>query len=102
MRLIVKSPVWDDLREIALRISEDNPEAGERFLEVAEEAFALLVRHPAIGRPRSFSVPGIRSWVLPRFQNYLVFYVPTKTELQVLAVLHGARDLPNVLTQRLE
>jgi hypothetical protein len=29
MKLIVKSPVWDDLREIALRIAQDNPHKDE-------------------------------------------------------------------------
>jgi plasmid stabilization system protein ParE len=57
MNLIVKSPVWDDLRAIGLRIAEDNPDAAERFLTAAEAAFELLRQHPRIGRLRSFSVP---------------------------------------------
>lgn len=31
MKLIVKSPVWDDLCEIGFRIAEDNLEAADRF-----------------------------------------------------------------------
>jgi hypothetical protein len=31
MRLVVKSPVWDDLRKIGGRIGQDNPDAAERF-----------------------------------------------------------------------
>jgi hypothetical protein len=31
MNLVVKSPVWDDLREIGLRIAEGNPDAAEHF-----------------------------------------------------------------------
>lgn len=102
MNLLVKSPVWDDLREIGLRIAEQNPDAADRFLTAAKEAFDLLKRHPRIGRLRSFSVPGVRSWLIPDFQNYLVFYLPTGTEVQILAVLHGARDLSSALAPRLE
>ena len=102
MNLIVKSPVWDDLRTIGLRIAKDNPDAAKRFLTSAEAAFELLRQHPRIGRLRSFSVPGVRSWVIPDFQNYLVFYLPTSAEVQILAVLHGARDLASALAHRLE
>jgi toxin ParE1/3/4 len=100
--LLVKSPVWDDLREIGLRIAQDNPDAADRFLTAAEESFEFLRRYPRVGRLRSFSVPGVRSWVIPQFQNYLIFYLPTATEVQVLAVLHGARDLAGALAPRLE
>jgi plasmid stabilization system protein ParE len=102
MRLIVKSPVWDDLREIGLRIAEHNPVAAEQFFTAAEEVFELLRRHPRIGRLRSFSLTGVRSWVVPDFQNYIVFYLAGETEVQILAVLHGVRDLPSALAARLE
>jgi toxin ParE1/3/4 len=102
MNLVIKSPVWEDLREIALRIAENNPDAADRFLLAAKESFELLLCHPQIGRLRSFSVIGVRSWGIPDFQNYLIFYLPTGTEVQVLAVLQGARDLAGALAQRLE
>lgn len=102
MRLIVKSPVWDDLREIGLRIAKDNPAAAERFFAEAEAAFELLRRHPGLGRLRSFSVAGVRSWAVSEFKNHLIFYLPTETELQILAVVHGARDLPTALRGRLD
>ena len=45
MNLLVKSPVWDDLREIGLRIVAENPGAADRFLTAARESFELLWRH---------------------------------------------------------
>ena len=44
--MIVKSPVWDDLRTIGFRIAKDNPDAAERFVTAAEAAFELLRQHP--------------------------------------------------------
>jgi len=102
MKLIVKSPVWDDLREIGSQIAEDNPDAANRFFIAAKEAFELIRRHPRVGRLRSFSQPGVRLWVMPDFQNYLVFYLATATEVQLLAVLYGGRDLPTALAERLK
>ncbi len=102
MRLIVKSPVWDDLREIGLWIAKENPDAAERFLSAAEQTFQQLKLHPGLGRLRSFTVPGVRSWPIPGFKRYLVFYLPTPKELQILAVIHGARDLATALAGRME
>src|SRR5438067_2138213 len=102
MKLIVKSPVWDDLREIGLKIAAGNPEAADRFYTTAQDAYDLLTRHPGLGRLRSFSLVGLRSWLMPDFANYLVFYLPTTTEVQILAVLDGRRDLPPVIKDRLK
>ncbi len=49
MKLVVKSPVWDDLREIGQRIAKDNPDAAGRFFDASKGAFELVARHPAIG-----------------------------------------------------
>jgi len=73
MNLVVKSPVWSDLRGIGLRIARDNPDAADRFFIAAKEAFDLLTQHPRVGRLRSFSQPGVRSWRVPGFENYLIF-----------------------------
>ena len=101
MKLIVKSPVWDDLREYGERIARDNPGAADRFFKAAKDAFELLRRHPGLGRLRSFSLSGIRSWGIRDFEDYLIFYLPTKTEVQVYAVWHGAQDLPRAMAKRL-
>ena len=95
MTLVVKSPVWSDLREIGLRINQGNPDA-------AKEAFELLAKHPGIGRLRSFSHAGVRSWFVPGFGRYIIFYLPTKSEVQILAVLYGGRDLGSIMEERLE
>jgi toxin ParE1/3/4 len=102
MNLIVRSPVWDDLRQIGLRIADDNPETAEKFFIAAKETFELLRQYPGLGRLRSFSIPGIRSWAVKDFHNYIIFYLPTETEVQILAVLHGARDLSSAMAQRWE
>jgi plasmid stabilization system protein ParE len=46
MKLVVKSPVWDDLREIRESIAKDNPDAAGRFFSAARDAFELILHHP--------------------------------------------------------
>ena len=71
------------------------------FIDEAENAFAFLGMHPQVGRIRTFSISGVRSWRIPGFENYLIFYLPGPDELHVLAVLHGARDFSSPLGNRL-
>ncbi len=49
-----------------------------------------LARHPLIGRARPELLTDLRS--LP-FGRYVIFYLPRKRGIEVVRVLHGARDL---------
>jgi len=66
MNLVVKSPVWSDLREIGLRIARDNPDAADRFFTAAKEAFDLLTQHPSRA-PAKFLTAGRTVVARPRF-----------------------------------
>jgi len=80
-----------DLDQIEEYISKDDPEAALRLIHRIGERCELLSRHPAAGEDRSELRPGIRS--LP-VGNYLVFYRPAENGIEVIRVLHGARDVP--------
>lgn len=47
---------------------------------------------PKLGRERFDLAPELRG--LP-VGNYIIFYRPMKDGIQVIRVLHGARDLPS-------
>jgi len=64
-----------------------------------EQELDLLRVHPFLGRRRHFRTPGLRSWRISHFENYLLFYRPTDTFLEVVRLLHGARDLQKVFEQ---
>jgi hypothetical protein len=59
MNLIVKSPVWDDLRTIGLRIAKDNPDAAERFLTEAEADWRCRCQTAAPTCPFSPAQPAL-------------------------------------------
>ena len=72
------------------------PEVAERFVQAVERGLSLLIRHPQAGSPcvcRSPELQGLRWWPVPGFRNHLIFYRPTGTHLELVRVLHGARDL---------
>jgi toxin ParE1/3/4 len=79
-----------DLDEIWLYIAEDNPSAADRFLDTLYERFLLLAGQPLLGRDRPELALNLRS--LP-VGNYVIFYRPIDDGIEVVRVLHGARDI---------
>jgi plasmid stabilization system protein ParE len=101
MKVIIASPVWSDLAEIALNIAQDNPTAALRVMESARNTFSLIGNHPGVGRLRTFSQSGVRSLPISDFSNYLVFYLPQRDHIRIVAVIHGARNLKPIIEERL-
>ncbi len=99
--VVLKKPrAKQDLLAHFIYISRRNPQAAERFLDAAEAAFAQLARTPLMGRSwesRSPRLAGVRSWTIPKFRKYRIFYRPIKDGIEVLHVFHGARDIASLL-----
>jgi toxin ParE1/3/4 len=71
--------------------------AAERFKPAVQEAAQFLGQWPFAGRCRHFRTPGLRSWQVPGFERYLIFYRVTDDRLDIVRVLYGMRDLPRYL-----
>lgn len=101
MTRIIKRPAAKrDLIEQADFIAQENLEAALRFLDAAEKTFAQLARLPRIGKSRkvrSQVFANVRQFPITGFEKHLVFYRPIKGGIEVLRVLHGARDLNLVI-----
>jgi toxin ParE1/3/4 len=103
-RPVAKWPrVERDLAEHYAFIAQDKAEPAERLLIVAEESFERLARHPEIGLAWKSARPhlrDIRHYPMPApFRSYIIFYRIRETRLEIVAVLHGARDLEKVLSE---
>ncbi len=93
-----------DLIELATYIAEDNLEVSDRFLASAEETFKQVAQMPGMGKPCQFystSLAGVRQQAIKGFRKYLVFYRPTESGVEILRVIHGARDLEAILDEDL-
>jgi addiction module RelE/StbE family toxin len=92
MKIVWSEPARQDLRDIFTYIAEDNPKAARTLLNEIKELAVLLQDNPLLGRlgriedTRELVLTGT-SFILPyRVKDLLI---------QILAVLHGAKQWPN-------
>ena len=100
-QVIVRNRATQDIRQQANYILVNgNRELGEKFLEFVEYAFAQLAITPNMGKVvSSLSDMGtIRQWRIKNFKDYLIFYKVQEEQVEVLRVLHGGRDLEDLLS----
>lgn len=84
-----------DLVEIFEYIRYDSPEAARRVLNRVRQAMLRLAQNPQIGHHRKdLTDKPVRFWPV---YSYLIVYRPESRPLQVVRVLHGARDVRRVL-----
>ena len=102
---VYKHPqVIHDLIDLATYIAFDNIDASDKFLAAAEETFKQLAQTPKIGRLSKFANPNladVRQQAIKGFRNYLVFYLTIETDVEILRVLYGGRDLEAILDEDL-
>ena len=91
----------EDLDALWWFIADDNPEAADRVEMEIVATCRRLAKHPRMGTKRRDITPlPLRFWTVTRFPNYVIVYRPETVPLQVVAVLHGKRDLKEVLGRR--
>jgi toxin ParE1/3/4 len=74
-------------------------ELAERYLAAVDETCRRLLHHPRSGVRYDSGIArlkGLRRVQVNGFENYLVFYLPTNYGIDVVRVLHGARDIENL------
>jgi toxin ParE1/3/4 len=79
-----------DLLDIWAHIAADSPHAADRLLDTIDSKISLLAENPKLGRARSDIAPDLR--YLP-VGNYLILYREIAEGIEVVRVLHGARNL---------
>ncbi len=85
----------EDVGEIHRYISLDDPDAADRVLLAFEQNASLLAGRPELGQLKA-RFRNLRLWVVTEFPSYLMFYRERAGEIEVVRVLHGARDLPGL------
>jgi toxin ParE1/3/4 len=105
MSLIVRRhAARQDLVEIVYPyLREGSPASADRFRLQAEATFERLASGPNIGTRYEFDHPAlaeVRYFPLPsRFKKFLVFYRPVADGIEIVRVLHGARDIHRLLSE---
>ena len=83
-----------DILEIWCYIARDSPAAADRMVDRFTATYQRLAENPALGVAQDQYRPGLRCF---RVGSYLIFYQPTDAGILVIRVLHGARQLENLL-----
>ena len=83
-----------DLLEIWSYISEDSETNADGFIDQLYETIQLLAHQPGSGRRRDELALGMQSFA---FGRYVIFYRTVDAVIEIVRVLHGARDIPNLL-----
>ncbi len=98
--VVVRPRAQDDIDDaIDHYLGEADIRVAERFAEAILQALDLLGRNPRIGAPRDdFALPGLRCWGLRPWPQ-LLFYADGPSAVDVIRVLHGARDIPGSLAE---
>jgi toxin ParE1/3/4 len=88
----------EDVREAVRWIRRDNRGAARAFREAIRDAAARIGQHPNSGSNRpDIAAPPARVLVLTGFP-YVLIYDCDVVPPRILRVLHGARDLPTVMS----
>jgi plasmid stabilization system protein ParE len=87
-----------DIFEIWSYIAERNEQAADRVEQAIFDACAFVAESPMRGHTRAdLTARSLRFWTLTRYPNFTVVYTPEVVPLQIVAVLHGKRNLRRIL-----
>ena len=81
-------------------IAADRPAVAHRYATALEDAYERLRTMPDLGVLRSYGarrLRDVRVWPVPGFRRFLIFYRATSKTVEIIRVLHSARDIPRVL-----
>lgn len=76
-------------------------ELAQHFLDASRATFEELAGMPRAGLLCDFRRPALRRlrrWWIKGFENWLVFYVPKRNGIEIVRVVHGARDIENLFS----
>lgn len=102
-RVVLRPEVPGDLDAISRYLEQSDGAVADRFITSVFSALDDLAVMPGKGSPKHFTRPSLadtRSWAVPGFPNHLIYYQPKPEAVVILAVIHGARNVPAVLAGR--
>jgi toxin ParE1/3/4 len=94
---------WKDIQESAEYLAnEGSGKIAERFLDAIDDLTHRLTGLPQMGAPCRFNNPllrDVRRLPVTGFRKWMVFYQASNDGIEVIRVLHGARDIASILNR---
>jgi plasmid stabilization system protein ParE len=94
-RFILTPRAKRDINDIWDYIANDNIQAADRVLDALENAILKLEKNPGIGHFREELADKRHRFFL--VYSYLIVYRHETKPLQIIRVLHAARDVQSIL-----
>ncbi len=101
-REIIKLPRAEtDLIDCYTYLGEQaSVETADRFLVAVDKTLGFIARSPGIGAPHETTnqrLAGLRSIPVSKFKRYLLYYQAFDDRIELVRLLHGARDIRKLL-----
>ena len=94
MKETIQSPLAEnDVVEIWGYIANDNQIMADKIVDKIHELFQKLLENPKIGVLRKDLAKDLRSFPV---EKYVVFYRIIKDGIEIVRVLHSARDISTI------
>ena len=90
MKLVFAPTVRLELLQIGETIEADSPSRAASFIRELEEKAHSIALNPRIYRLRPELAHGIR---LATYASYIILFRLSDTDVEILHIVHGARDL---------
>ena len=91
-----------DVDELGAYISRDSTDSALRFFESVAATYDLILEAPGswpIYELAPSRLVDLRKRAALNFPNYLIFYRIDADMVEIVRVVHGARDIPSLLAE---
>lgn len=96
-RFIISPAAADDLDELLAFVARDSASRAEIVAGRLRVAIHRAARHPLLGHVHSsIDDPALRVWVAA---PYVIVYRHASRPIEIVRILHGARDVGTILDQ---
>ena len=90
----------DVVKQHAWYVDQFAYRAAERFVDSVRTSTETIADNPKIGTGVEAANPrlqGLRSWPVKGYEAIRIYYLETKTTIDVVRILHGFRDVESLL-----
>jgi toxin ParE1/3/4 len=95
-RIIRSDAAEREVEAIAAYIAQDNLDAALRWIDAVDRRLELVAQFPMVGRSRHEFSQGLRSINLG---EYLIFFRPIEGGIEFVHILHGKRQVEDLMRE---
>ncbi len=101
MKIVIQPAARQDiLDQFFYLFGQGVEDVADRFIDGVNESVATLAKRPTLGSPKKLKNPrlhGLRRWPVAEFPVIRIYYITKDDELRIIRVLHGKRDVDQIL-----